>query len=140
MKHNLLKSVIISVILLMGVSNAWASNGSEGTSITVYTSGELFGSAWDTSKSYIKIHVRRGNDDWMNYATMTETGKTYNGKKIYSYTFKEKWDGAQIYFEHWKTGSGSRTSEYGTDWASTSALNGKLYLGYHENAHRWTTL
>ena len=140
MKHNLLKSVILSVILLMGVSNAWASNGSEGTSITVYTSGELFGSAWDTSKSYIKIHVRRGTDDWMNYATMTETGKTYNGKKIYSYTFKEKWDGAQIYFEHWKTGSSSRTSEYGTDWANTSTLNGKLYLGYMDNGHRWATL
>ena len=124
----------------MGVSNAWASNGSEGTSITVYTSGELFGSAWDTSKSYIKIHVRRGTDDWMNYATMTETGKTYNGKKIYSYTFKEKWDGAQIYFEHWKTGSGSRISEYGTDWANTSTLNGKLYLGYMDNGHRWATL
>ena len=130
----------ILVLLLMGVSNAWASNGSEGTSITVYTSGELFGSAWDTSKSYIKIHVRRGDNDWMNYATMTETGKTYNGKKIYSYTFKEKWDGAQIYFEHWKTGSGSRISEYGTDWANTSTLNGKLYLGYMDNGHRWATL
>lgn len=140
MKHNLLKSVILSVILLMGVSNAWASNGNEGTSITVYTSGELFASAWDTSKSYIKIHVRRGTDDWMNYATMTETGNTYNGKKIYSYTFKEKWDGAQIYFEHWKTGSGSRISEYGTDWANTSTLNGKLYLGYMDNGHRWATL
>ena len=130
----------ILILLLMGVSNAWASNGSEGTSITVYTSGELFGSAWDTSKSYIKIHVRRGYNDWMNYATMTETGKTYNGKKIYSYTFKEKWDGAQIYFEHWKTGSSSRTSEYGTDWANTSTLNGKLYLGYMDNGHRWATL
>ena len=135
-----IRMTAILVLLLMGVSNAWASNGSEGTSITVYTSGELFGSAWDTSKSYIKIHVRRGTDDWMNYATMTETGKTYNGKKIYSYTFKEKWDGAQIYFEHWKTGSGSRISEYGTDWANTSTLNGKLYLGYMDNGHRWATL
>ena len=135
-----IRMTAILVLLLMGVSNAWASNGSEGTSITVYTSGELFGSAWDASKSYIKIHVRRGDNDWMNYATMTETGKTYNGKKIYSYTFKEKWDGAQIYFEHWKTGSGSRTSEYGTDWANTSTLNGKLYLGYMDNGHRWATL
>lgn len=135
-----IRMTAILVLLLMGVSNAWASNGSEGTSITVYTSGELFGSAWDTSKSYIKIHVRRGTDDWMNYATMTETGKTYNGKKIYSYTFKEKWDGAQIYFEHWKTDSGSRISEYGTDWANTRTLNGKLYLGYMDNGHRWATL
>lgn len=31
MKHNLLKSVIISVILLMGVSNAWAEKGFFGT-------------------------------------------------------------------------------------------------------------
>lgn len=135
-----IRMTAILILLLMGVSNAWASNGNEGTSITVYTSGELFASAWDTSKSYIKIHVRRGTDDWMNYATMTETGKTYNGKKIYSYTFKEKWDGAQIYFEHWKTGSGSRISEYGTDWANTSTLNGKLYLGYMDNGHRWATL
>ncbi len=135
-----IRMTAILILLLMGVSNAWASNGTEGTSITVYTSGELFGSAWDASKSYIKIHVRRGDNDWMNYATMTETGKTYNGKKIYSYTFKEKWDGAQIYFEHWKTGSGSRISEYGTDWANTSTLNGKLYLGYMDNGHRWATL
>ena len=40
MKHNLLKSVIISVILLMGVSNAWASAGFHGVYLTYSHNGE----------------------------------------------------------------------------------------------------
>ena len=40
MKHNLLKSVILSVILLMGVSNAWASAGFHGVYLTYSHNGE----------------------------------------------------------------------------------------------------
>jgi hypothetical protein len=61
MKHNLLKSVIISVILLMGVSNAW------GKTIYLYTddidwpgsSAKIWVHAWgsgqDTDKQMTKV-------------------------------------------------------------------------------------
>ena len=51
MKHNLLKSVILSVILLMGVSNAWAWNDSWGKGMdhNVYMPSWIAG--FDTSES-----------------------------------------------------------------------------------------
>ena len=51
MKHNLLKSVVISVILLMGVSNAWAWNDSWGKGMdhNVYMPSWIAG--FDTSES-----------------------------------------------------------------------------------------
>ena len=74
MKHNLLKSVILSVILLMGVSNAWAS---------------LVGVAGDNPNNYtVKINVNRtykdGGNDWLKQ-NMNQAPKsmTFEGKKLY---------------------------------------------------------
>ena len=132
--------VLFITLLSLGVGDIWGSGGTEGTSITVYVSGDLFSSSWNNSTSYIKIHVRRGTNDWMDLTNMTATGDSYKGKNIYSYTFKEKWDGAEIYFEHWTEGNLTRNSEYGAGgWYGTDAINNKLYIGYIDNGHRWVT-
>ena len=62
MKHNLLKSVIISVILLMGVSNAWAVNDTftKGEVLFIYTDN---GDAAWTSSACVKLWFNdNGND------------------------------------------------------------------------------
>ena len=55
MKHNLLKSVIISVLLLMGVSNAWADTGFEDNSgtngIKYYKAGDDADQSWGISRT-----------------------------------------------------------------------------------------
>lgn len=89
----------------------WASGGNKGTSITVYATGEIpwTKNTWDNANSTLKIDVRRkGNDNtWDNGNAyldqeMTNTGYTYNGYTIYSYTFKELYDGAEIRFKHYR--------------------------------------
>ena len=52
MKHNLLKSLIISVILLMGVSNAWA--------LDIYLDISNFN--WSENSSVIKLYPGTGSD------------------------------------------------------------------------------
>jgi hypothetical protein len=74
MKHNLLKSLIISVILLTGVSNAWAN---------------VVGVVCENPNDYtIKLNVKLNNDSWVTPTpTMRKTTMTYNGKKFYQTSF-----------------------------------------------------
>lgn len=146
-KHLFLKSLLIAIgLLVASINTAWASGGNEGTSITIYVTGELgwASSTWDKTNSSLKIDVRRkgseGNfnaDDCILNATMTKTTKTYNGYAVYSYTFKELYDGAQIRVKHYK--SGTWEEDYTAAWAGTSAMNGKIYRGYYSSAHQWLT-
>lgn len=80
MKHNLLKSVIISVILLMGVSNAWAGAGFYGVYLTYSHNGE--------EKNY-------------NFNDNTKTVEI----KLGTLTADFKLTG--IYLKYWKDGSGN---------------------------------
>ena len=80
MKHNLLKSVIISVILLMGVSNAWAYNFTKGT--VIYFDNTL--TNWST------INLRVGtssNTIWSN--TYTNWTKVSGTESLYKLTLPE---------------------------------------------------
>lgn len=80
MKHNLLKSVIISVILLMGVSNAW---GVDHTGGYIYF---LKPSTWTESKVMMLI----GHDSYTSVYEMTLVSNTNN---LYRYTMPS-WSGA----------------------------------------------
>ena len=74
MKHNLLKSLIISVILLMGVSNAW---------------GNVVGVTYTNDNNYsLKLNVHRSdvNNDWVK-PDMTATAMEFEGKKLYQASF-----------------------------------------------------
>lgn len=148
MKNYFFRSTAIFILILsLGVGDVWASNGNEGTTITVYATGEIAwaSSTWDNENSTIRIDVRRkGNmGDFSTYgnaylnAEMTNTGYTYNGYTIYSYTFKELYDGAEIRFKHYK--SGEWQEDYGTGWGETTTINGKIYRGYYSEAHHWIT-
>ena len=80
MKHNLLKSLIISVILLMGVSNAWAYNFTKGT--VIYFDNTL--TNWST------INLRVGtssNTIWSN--TYTNWTKVSGTESLYKLTLPE---------------------------------------------------
>lgn len=80
MKHNLLKSLIISVILLMGVSNAWAWNFTKGT--VIYFDNTL--TNWST------INLRVGtssNTIWSN--TYPDWTKVPGTASLYKLTLPE---------------------------------------------------
>ena len=67
MKHNLLKSVITSVILLMGVSNAWAD-------ITFSGGYIYFDNSIGINQTYIQLCARQSS--WTGVSTMTNISNT----------------------------------------------------------------
>lgn len=131
-------TAIFILILSLGVGTAWADE------ITVYVTGEIFigtgEDAWDNATSTIKVDVRKGHpecfdcDDFngLYNQDMTNTGYTYNGYPIYSYTLNQA--GAQFRFKHYK--SGVFKENYTTDWHSTT---NQIYRGYYDQAHHWAT-
>ena len=102
MKHNLLKSVIISVILLMGVSNAWAEKGffGDGQWNIAYWDGSYDGwaNSYNNASNFdlgIKttLYLKNGwvktwsNDDWTQSEVIWywgwTSGSTTNNWKAY---------------------------------------------------------
>ena len=96
MKHNLLKSVIISVILLMGVSNAWAGDP--------YISG--FGLQFrDDGGAWFKTGTK-GGDGIMDL----DLGSKTNLKIIYIYANGNKNGGNLCGDNYFKYGINGTTS------------------------------
>lgn len=138
--------LVLVMCLTLGVTHVYAKNGNKGSSITVYTIGCYFSDpvTWDYANSSIKIDVRRDGDSWSSAGShplwnqaMTNTGKTYLGFPVYSYTFDEYYEGAEIRFKHYV--SSTAKEDYGTGWTGMDAMNGKLYLGYFAGRHNWVT-
>lgn len=139
MRNNINRcSAIFILILILGVGHSWADE------ITVYVTGEIFigtgEDAWDNATSTIKVDVRKGHPECFDCngfnglynQDMTNTGYTYNGYPIYSYTLNQA--GAQFRFKHYK--SGAFKENYTTDWHSTT---NQIYQGYYSDAHHWIT-
>lgn len=139
MKNNINRcSAIFILILILGVGHSWADE------ITVYVTGEIFigtgEDAWDNATSTIKVDVRKGHPECFDCndfnglynQDMTNTGYTYNGYPIYSYTLNQA--GAQFRFKHYK--SSAFKENYTTDWHSTT---NQIYQGYYSDAHHWIT-
>lgn len=72
MKHNLLKSVILSVILLMGVSNAWGNNAG----------------FWETNAVLLKYYTGGSNDTEYYHSSSAET--------------KNLGEVSEFYLKHWE--------------------------------------
>lgn len=131
-------TAIFILILSLGVGHSWADE------ITVYATGEIFigtgENAWDNATSTIKVDVRKGHPECFDCQDfnglynqdMTNTGYTYNGYPIYSYTLNQA--GAQFRFKHYK--SGAFKENYTTEWHETT---NQIYQGYYDNAHHWIT-
>lgn len=139
MRHSFFRSTAIFILILsLGVGHSWADE------ITVYVTGEIFigtgENAWDNATSTIKVDVRKGHPECFDCdgfnglynQDMTNTGYTYNGYPIYSYTLNQA--GAQFRFKHYK--SGAFKENYTTDWHSTT---NQIYQGYYSEAHHWIT-
>ena len=130
-------TAIFILILILGVGHSWADE------ITVYVTGEIFigtgEDAWDNATSTIKVDVRKGHPECFDCdgfnglynQDMTNTGYTYNGYPIYSYTFTPTWSGGQFRFKHYKNGDWKEN--YTSDWHSTTE---QIYRGYN-NGHQW---
>lgn len=139
MKNYFFRSTaIFFLILSLGVGTAWADE------ITVYVTGKIFigtgENAWDNATSTIKVDVRKNHPECFDCQDfnglynqdMTNTGYTYNGYPIYSYTLNQA--GAQFRFKHYK--SGAFKENYTTEWHETT---NQIYQGYYDNAHHWIT-
>ena len=120
MKHNLLKSVIISVILLMGVSNAWGA-----TNTTVYYAVPTSVVGSYTVKC--NVNYKGDGDDWQQH-NMTKTDKTYDGYPIYSCTFTDKYNGlGRLQFQLYDGNTHKSQEEPIKSWTTASTYNGKLW-------------
>ena len=126
MKHNLLKSVIISVILLMGVSNAWGK--------TFYLKPN---SDWKSSSAKFAICYGYDNSSDQNFVEMTVVSGTdwysadvpssASSKNIYFMRVSSTWKVSDKWSNKWN-GFGwfsySDGSHYVTDdWNAGSKLN-----------------
>lgn len=139
MRHSFFRCTAIFILILsLGVGHSWADE------ITVYVTGKIFigtgENAWDNATSTIRVDVRKNYPECFDCQDfnglynqeMTNTGYTYNGYPIYSYTLNQA--GAQFRFKHYK--SGAFKEDYTTDWHATT---NQIYQGYYSNAHHWIT-
>ena len=90
MKHNILKSLFISVILLAGTSNVWGA-----TSSTFYLAIEHAKMYNNNNCCGAQFNVKYGGSDneWKGWTTMEKTDKTYNGKILYKTTYSFPYNG-----------------------------------------------
>ena len=124
MKHNLLKSLIISVILVTGVSNAW---------------GSVVGVAGSNPHNYtVKINVQRtytdnGKDWFQQNMAQAPKGMTFEGKKLYIIGYENtNMDGVeQMQFQYYDGNSWKEEVKAIGEW-QTSKDNAHPY-GYIYN-------
>ena len=100
MKHNLLKSLIISVILVMGVSNVWAWNFTSG--VTIYFDNSL--TQWNS------IYLRVGTTTWSNAYQITE--KVSGTSNLYKFTLPECNNYEAFAFSNGAGWTGSNNTNY----------------------------
>lgn len=128
----------ILILLLMGVSNAWAGEA------TIYVTGHIFKDSWDASKSEVRIGYNYNSDNgdqWTGHKSMTLTQYTYNGYPIYSYDVSSSSNWAQIYFYHYKDGQHFNSQQQDTGgWTEFTNNKNKVYVGWLDNDHRWVVL
>ena len=129
MKHNLLKSVIISVILLMGVSNAWAY-----TATFRCVPALTFGNNWKNGNS-CKVKLKLGDDKGDATYDMHATGLMYeksgNLYEIYEGTASDlPYDGAKnLHFERWEGSAWKENQGQYDDWRNCTAWSGSMHYG-----------
>jgi uncharacterized repeat protein (TIGR02543 family) len=143
MKHNLLKSVIISVILLMGVSNVWGGNNIAFQSGAFFYFDPYYSTTQTVDKGYIQLAARKyqnsGQDDYGWYTAVTTLTKIANTRLYYTSTFEgPAWTDAGLQFHGWamisnSTAKGNGFTEYWTGSNSTWYSEFKNY-GLNKNS------
>ena len=119
MKTNLLKSIFISLILLMGVSNAWGNVNHTGGYIYF-----LKPSTWTENTVMMFIGREEYNNDYTSVYTMTKVDNTDN---LYRYTMP-KWDNANyVTFANASNAWGSG------NWYSENRKNASHYTNVYKD-------
>lgn len=114
MKHNLLKSLIISVILLMGVSNAWASVGVACANTSDYT---------------VKLNAKKQTeyDNW-DTRVMSKAKMTFDGKKLYISGYDAPYNGfAVMQFQYHNDNGWVEEVEAFNSWKETDFFYRAIY-------------
>ena len=122
MKHNLLKSVILSVILFMGVSNVWGNYYVANGRVVYFDNTET---KWDNI--YLRIGRGEAFSGYNIYCSAYEikVGSNDNSKKVkgtanlYKYTFTNEWKGYQAF-----------SFSNGAGWGGE---NNTIYQPYNDN-------
>lgn len=114
MKHNLLKSIIISVILLMGVSNAWGK--------TVWIDVSEAPSGYT---NLMLVHYWGGNSG-DSYVSTSDYG-TVGNRKIYKADIPDA-------ATNWQVCRGDNNSKYNWQHAQTYSTNNKYYVKGWDNS------
>ena len=147
-KKNILAIAILTVAGLFGTASAVvnqkvneepiAEKAEAATTSTVYfaISNSDIGSG---KKIRLKIYM---NEKWEyeSWYDSSDTGKTYYGKKILSYTFTDKWDGIG-FLQFVKCNSDNSIDSYldnpfGPAWTTPSVYSGKMWV---HNESGWKT-
>lgn len=161
MKHNLLKSVIISVILLMGVSNAWAwtissakiyyddSNSKWGSNVVVAFDKNDGGAVFAMTKiNNTSLHYWTGSwgDNQVSYMRFGKTTQTHNwyawgdyAKSTWDLSTHDSWDGVSngwgIHINNEYKMFGAESNSSGADLTKTD-LSGYLSLNYNQTVQQ----
>ena len=143
MKHNLLKSVILSVILLMGVSNVWSGNNIAFQSGAFFYFDPYYSTTQTVDQGYIQLAARKyqnsGQDDYGWYTAVTTLTKIANTRLYYTSTFEgPAWADSGLAFHGWamisnSTAKGNGNTEYWTGSNSTWYSEFKNY-GLNKNS------
>ena len=119
----------ILILLLMGVSNAWAA-----TNTTVYYAVPTSVVGSYTVKC--NVNYKGDGDDWQQH-NMTKTDKTYDGCPIYSCTFTDKYNGLGcLQFQLYDGNTHKGQQQPISSWTEASTYNGKLLK---HNQSGWNT-
>ena len=114
MKTNLLKSIFISLILLVGATNAWATNGTiSGGSIIYLNSGGS--SIWDQASAWFSVYFMDANKSTTKFVSMTKvTGNYY---------YAEVPSGTWTYVIFVRNNPTDKTADWTNVWNQTADLN-----------------
>ena len=120
MRNHLLKSIFISLILVMGVANAWSSNN-----VKVYCAIK----ASDLDCYTLKVNANIGNNNTWRQYTMQKLDETYEGRLIYQATIVEEYGGVDaLQFQLYDGSDWKSQKQPYSSWTTSNNFSGKLYV------------
>ncbi len=95
----------------------------------------------DIGSNNMTCNLRLGDGDYTDYQNMTmvEKGITYSGKNVYSYTFTEKYGGAEFHLRYFVGAVEHYVHASYGDWTAVSTFSGKLYTFESGEGSSWVS-
>lgn len=129
-------SMALAILMMMSIMMVGSiSTANAGTSTTVYYSVPAA-----TVGSYTvkwNANYKGDGDDWHS-GTMTDTGRTMNGNKVYSASFTDAYNGlGKLQFQLYDGSTWKSQQEPISGWTSVGTYNGKVFV---HGGSSWSTL